>query len=43
MSQTIAHFKKDKVHVGELFSFLVKDVILGHMVLEDKKFFPYLE
>jgi len=43
MSQTIANFKNDKVHVGELFSFLVTDIILEHMVVEDQKFFSYLE
>ena len=42
MAQTIASFKNDKVHVGELFSFLVTDIILEHMVLEDQKFFSYL-
>jgi diguanylate cyclase (GGDEF)-like protein/PAS domain S-box-containing protein/hemerythrin-like metal-binding protein len=43
MSQTIANYKNDKVHVGELFSFLVTDIILEHMVLEDQKFFSYLD
>jgi diguanylate cyclase (GGDEF)-like protein/PAS domain S-box-containing protein/hemerythrin-like metal-binding protein len=43
MSKTIAHFKKEKVHVGDLFSFLVTDIILEHMVLEDQKFFSYLD
>jgi diguanylate cyclase (GGDEF)-like protein/PAS domain S-box-containing protein/hemerythrin-like metal-binding protein len=43
MSQTIANFKNDRVHIGELFSFLVTDVILEHMVREDQKYFSYLK
>ena len=43
MSQTITKFKNDKVHVGKLFSFLVNEVILDHMILEDRKFFSFLK
>jgi|GEM_PF-5706803 methionyl-tRNA synthetase len=43
MNQKIANFINDKIHVGELFSFLVTDVILEHLVREDQKYFSYLE
>jgi diguanylate cyclase (GGDEF)-like protein/hemerythrin-like metal-binding protein/PAS domain S-box-containing protein len=35
-------FESDDAVVGELFSFLVYEVIAQHMLLEDKKFFAYV-
>lgn len=35
-------FRKGKLSVGELFSFLAVDVLANHLLLEDRKHFPYL-
>jgi hemerythrin len=35
-------FAKNDVRPSAFFSFIVDDVITGHMVSEDAKYFPYL-
>jgi len=35
-------FKRDELNLGELFSFIAYDVVVQHMLVEDKKFFPYI-
>ena len=36
-------FEKDTIKVTDLFSFMVDDVVYGHMMVEDIKFYPYLK
>lgn len=35
-------FTSNQLPIGELFTFLVNDIIWHHMYVEDRKFFPYL-
>lgn len=35
-------FRQGRLSVGELFSFLAVDVLTNHLLLEDRKYFPYL-
>lgn len=36
-------FDEDTIKVADLFTFMVDDVTYGHMMVEDIKFYPYLE
>ncbi|HZJ75845.1 MAG TPA: hemerythrin family protein [Clostridia bacterium] len=36
-------FDEDTIKVTDLFSFMVDDVVYGHMMVEDIKFYPYLK
>lgn len=36
-------FEEDTIKITDLFSFLVDDVVYGHMMIEDIKFYPYLK
>lgn len=38
----VQRFRSDKRPIGELFQFLAYELIAGHMLKEDRKFFPYL-
>jgi|GEM_PF-878368 len=35
-------YEKHEIRSSAFFSFIVDDVIMGHMVIEDTKYFPYL-
>lgn len=35
-------YAADRLTVGELFNFLVSDVVASHMLSDDRKFFPYI-
>ena len=35
-------FRQGRLSVGELFSFLAVDVLANHLLLEDRKYFPYI-
>ncbi len=37
-----ARYLKDEVAIGEVFGFLVYEVIVQHLLSEDKKYFPYI-
>ena len=36
-------FDQNELSIGELFSFLAHEVVAQHILIEDMKFFPYLE
>jgi diguanylate cyclase (GGDEF)-like protein/hemerythrin-like metal-binding protein len=40
--EMLAFYDEGKIGIGELFGFVAYDVILRHMQIEDKDFFPYL-
>lgn len=42
MKGLLERFEVGTLSVGELFSFLALDVVSGHLLTEDRKFFPYL-
>ena len=35
-------YRRDEANIGELFSFFVYEIIAQHLLMEDKKFFPYV-
>jgi len=37
-----AKYLREELSLGELFNFLAYDVVAQHMLLEDRKFFPYI-
>lgn len=39
----VKHFRADKLTLGELFHYLVYELITEHMLREDRLFFPYLQ
>jgi len=43
MKGLLEKFDVGTLSVGELFSFLALDVVSGHLLTEDRKFFPYLQ
>jgi len=42
MKGLLEKYEVGTLSVGELFSFLALDVVSGHLLTEDRKFFPYL-
>jgi diguanylate cyclase (GGDEF)-like protein/PAS domain S-box-containing protein/hemerythrin-like metal-binding protein len=38
----VRSFQAGSLGIGELFQFLAYDVVAQHMIIEDRKFFPYL-
>lgn len=41
-NQLVKHFREDSLAIGELFQFLVHELIAEHMLKEDREFFVYL-
>ena len=39
---TAERFDRDEIPISELFGFLAHEVIVQHIMGEDRKFFPYL-
>lgn len=37
-----AEYEQGRIKAGAFFSFIVEDIVVGHMLVEDVKFFPYL-
>lgn len=42
-NRLVQRFREDNLAIGELFQFLVRELIAEHILKEDREFFPYLQ